>query len=91
MSRPGFDCEERVLTDLHFVERTVRHGDKEFRLGNRAGARHDYQFAHPLLRRAIGTTRGCLIMDKVTDARFVLRRLTDVADRFERFEEMLEG
>lgn len=78
------------MTDLHFVDRAVRHGDKELRLGNRAAAEHDYKFAHPLLRRAIGTTRGCLTLDKVTDARVVLRRLTDVADRFEHLEERLE-
>ena len=85
------DCEERVMTDLHFVERAVQHGDREFRLGNRAEAKHDYEFAHGLLRRAIGTTRGCLTAGRSIDARGTLRRLVDVADKFEHFEQMVEG
>ncbi|MFH1730726.1 MAG: hypothetical protein ABIF82_03615 [Planctomycetota bacterium] len=91
MGRRDFDCEERVLTDLHFVDRAVRHGDREFRLGNRTGARHDYEFAHGLLRRAIGTAVGCDTLDRIRDHRAVLRQLTSVANRFERFEELLEG
>jgi len=87
----SFDCEERVVTDLHFVERAVQHGDREFRLGNRPAAKHDYLFAHGLLRRAFGTTRGCLTMEKVTDAKYLLRRLADVADKFEHFEQKIEG
>lgn len=85
------DCEERVFTDLHFAERAVKHGDKEFRLGNRSGAKHDYEFAHTLLRRAIGTVRGCLTMGRVVDSRNTLHRLVEVADKFERFEQMVEG
>ncbi len=87
----SLDCEERIFTDLHFADRAVRHGDKEFRLGNRAGAKHDYEFAHKLLRRAIGTARGCLTMGRVADPRNTLHRLVEVADRFEHFERLVEG
>ena len=87
----SFDCEERVFTDLHFAERAVKHGDKEFRLGNRPGAKHAYEFAHTLLRRAIGTVRGCLTVGRVVDLRNTLHRLVEVADRFENFERLIEG
>jgi hypothetical protein len=85
------DCEERVLSDLHFAERSVRHGDREFRLGNRSAAKGDYKFAHEMLRRAIGRTRGCTIMRTIQDDRGVLRRLVVVADEFENLERKLEG
>lgn len=90
MSRT-FDCEERLFTDLHFAERAVKHGDREFRLGNRSAARRDYDFAHGLVRRAIGTARGCMTMGLVADARNTLHRLVEVADKFEHFEQLVEG
>ncbi len=85
------DCEEKVLTDLYFVDRVVHEGDRQFRTGDKAAARSRYHGAHERLRIAIGTARGCMTMDRIGDHRAVLRRLLDVADRFERFEQMVEG
>lgn len=90
MSRT-FDCEERLFTDLHFAERAVAHGDMEFRFGNRSTARRDYDFAHGLVRRVFGTTRGCLTMGLVADPRNTLHRIVEVADKFEHLEQMIEG
>lgn len=87
------DCEEKVLTDLYFVDRVVREGDRQFRTGDKAAALARYHGAHETLRRAIGTARGCLTTDRLelVDHRFMLRRLLDVADRFEHFEKLVEG
>ena len=85
------DCEERVLTDLYFVDRVVREADRQFRTGDKASARSRYAGAHQTLRRAIGNARGCLLEGRLGDQPQILRRLLDAADRFEKFEEMLEG
>lgn len=94
MKRHGlgnWECEERVMSDLHFAERAVKAGDKYYRMGYRAEAKEHYDSAHRFLRRAIGTARSCTILGKIRDASRLLRRLTDVADDFEKFEERLEG
>lgn len=79
------------MSDLHFAERAVKAGDRYHRTGYRVEAKEHYDSAHRFLRRAIGTARGCVLLGKVQDAPGLLRRLTDVADEFERFEERLEG
>jgi len=85
------DCEEKVLTDLYFVDRVVREADRQFRTGEKAAARARYHGAHRTLRRAIGTARGCLTTGSLGDQPEILRRLLDTADRFERFEQLVEG